>query len=92
MRASARARSSCGGRARSPRSCGSRGSTEEGSRPWKSPSSSAPPPEEAKEWLDALALRNQAEVQITADGVLVYSFYDVRYLGGKESARDVLDA
>lgn len=49
-------------------------------------------PEEAKEWLDALALRNQAEVQITKDGVLVYSFYDVRYLGGKESARDVLDA
>lgn len=49
-------------------------------------------PEEAKEWLDALALRNQAEVQITEDGVLVYSFYDVRYLGGKESAKDVLDA
>lgn len=49
-------------------------------------------PEEAKEWLAALALRNQADVQITPDGVLVYSFYDVRYLGGKESAKDVLDA
>jgi uncharacterized protein (DUF2384 family) len=48
--------------------------------------------DEAAEWLEALALRNQAEVQITSDGVLVYQFHDVRYLGGKESARDVLDA
>lgn len=49
-------------------------------------------PEVAKEWLDALALRGQAEVQITGDGVLVYSFHDVRYLGGKETAKDILDA
>ncbi len=49
-------------------------------------------PEVAKEWLDALALRGQAEVEITPDGVLVYSFYDIRYLGGKDTAKNVLDA
>lgn len=45
----------------------------------------------AAQWLEAMALRDQASVQITGDGVLVYSFHDVRYLGGKESAKDVLD-
>jgi hypothetical protein len=49
-------------------------------------------PEVAKEWLDALVMREQAQLEITADGVLIYSFYDVRYLGGKGTAKDVLDA
>ena len=48
-------------------------------------------PEIATEWLKAMALRDQASVQITGDGVLVYNFHDVRYLRGKESAKDVLD-
>ncbi len=48
-------------------------------------------PEGAKEALDALALRGQAELEITDAGVLVYSFYDIRHLGGKPSAKGVLD-
>ena len=47
-------------------------------------------PETAKGWLDALVERRHAELEITDDGLLVYTFYDVRYLGGKERARDVL--
>jgi hypothetical protein len=49
-------------------------------------------PESAKEALDALTVRGQAELEITDAGVLVYSFYDVRHLGGKSSARGILDA
>ena len=49
-------------------------------------------PEAAKGRLDALVLRDQAQLEITADGVLIYSFHDVRYLGGKDSAKDVLHA
>ena len=49
-------------------------------------------PEVAKEWLDALVMREQAELEITGDGVLIYSFYELRYLGGESSAKDVLEA
>jgi hypothetical protein len=49
-------------------------------------------PESAAEALKQLGIRGQADVQVTDDGVLVYSFYDVRHLGGKSTAKGVLDA
>ena len=49
-------------------------------------------PEHATEALDRLALRGQAAHEVTDAGVIVYSFYDIVHLGGKSSARDVLDA
>ena len=49
-------------------------------------------PESAAEALASLGVRGQADVEVTDDGVLVYSFYDVRHLGGKQSAKGVLDA
>lgn len=48
-------------------------------------------PEGALAALDRLALRGQAEYEVTDDGVIVYSFHDIRFLGGKDSARGVLD-
>lgn len=49
-------------------------------------------PESAAEALAQLGIRGQADVEVTDDGVLVYSFYDVRHLGGKSTAKGVLDA
>ena len=49
-------------------------------------------PESAVEALKSLGIRGQADVEVTDDGVLVYSFYDVRHLGGKSTAKGVLDA
>lgn len=49
-------------------------------------------PEAAKDALDALALREQAELEITESGVIVYSFHDVRHLEQKSRAKGVLDA
>jgi hypothetical protein len=49
-------------------------------------------PESAAESLKSLGIRGQADVEVTDDGVLVYSFYDVRHLGGKHTAKGVLDA
>ena len=49
-------------------------------------------PEAAAESLKSLGIRGQADVEVTDDGVLVYSFYDVRHLGGKSTAKGVLDA
>ncbi|HET7232474.1 MAG TPA: hypothetical protein VFJ16_20870 [Longimicrobium sp.] len=49
-------------------------------------------PEEAAEALKELGIRGQADVQVTDDGLLVYSFYDVRHLSGKHTAKGVLDA
>ena len=49
-------------------------------------------PEAAAEALKELGIRGQAEVEVTDAGVLVYSFYDVRHLGSKSTARGVLDA
>ena len=48
-------------------------------------------PDAAREALESLGIRGHADVGVTDDGVLVYTFHDIRYLGGKESARDVLD-
>ena len=49
-------------------------------------------PEEAGEALKSLGIRGHADVQVTDDGVLVYDFYDIRHLGGKSTAKGVLDA
>lgn len=49
-------------------------------------------PDAAKEALESLGIRGHADVEVTEDGVLVYSFYDIRHLGGKERAKGVLDA
>lgn len=49
-------------------------------------------PEAAKDALDALTTRGHADIQVTDEGVLVYEFYEVRHLGGKATAKGVLDA
>jgi hypothetical protein len=49
-------------------------------------------PEAAKETLDALVSREVADLEITDAGLLVYTFYDAKHVGGKHSARGILDA
>ena len=49
-------------------------------------------PEAAKDALDALAVREHADLEITESGVIVYSFHDVRHLDQKSRAKGVLDA
>lgn len=49
-------------------------------------------PEEAKEVLDSLVVREMAELEITDAGLLVYAFSDVQRLGGKSRAKGILDA
>lgn len=49
------------------------------------------PPDTAKEALDGLVVRGQADLAVTDEGLLVYTFHDVRHLGGKASAKGILD-
>ena len=49
-------------------------------------------PESAKATLDRLVQREVADLEITDAGVLVYTFYDAKHVGGKHSARGLLDA
>jgi hypothetical protein len=49
-------------------------------------------PEAAKEALDGLALRSQAELEVTEAGLIVYDFPEVRHLEDKDSAKGLLDA
>lgn len=49
-------------------------------------------PEEAKEALDSLVVREMAELEITDSGLLVYAFGDVQRLSEKPRAKGVLDA
>ncbi len=49
------------------------------------------PTESAKATLDAMAEREIADLEITDAGVIVYSFHDARNVGGKHSARGLLD-
>lgn len=49
-------------------------------------------PEAAKETLDALVARDVADIAVTERGVIVYTFHDATYLGGKGDAKGVLDA
>ncbi|MBA3670664.1 MAG: hypothetical protein H0W68_01400 [Gemmatimonadaceae bacterium] len=47
--------------------------------------------DEAKLALDALVARETAELDVTDDGVLVYTFHDARYVGGKDGSRGMLN-
>ena len=49
------------------------------------------PSESAKAVLDSLAEREIADLEITNKGVIVYAFHDAKHLGGKHSARGILD-
>jgi hypothetical protein len=49
------------------------------------------PTESAKEALDALVERDLADMAITDAGVIVYTFHDAKHIGGKSSARGVLE-
>ena len=49
-------------------------------------------PEAAKDALDGLAVRSQADYEITDAGLIVYNFHEVRQLRDKDSAKDILDA
>ena len=51
----------------------------------------AVPSDEASEILDSFMTRGLAELQVTDSGALVYDFRDVRLLGEKNDATDVLD-
>jgi hypothetical protein len=50
------------------------------------------PSAELKAVLDAMMLRSEADLEVTEEGVLVYTFHDLRHLPGKATARSVLDA
>jgi hypothetical protein len=50
------------------------------------------PQEAVKETLDALVTRDVADMAVTDAGVIVYTFHDAKHIGGKDSARGVLDA
>jgi hypothetical protein len=49
-------------------------------------------PETAKANLDSLVSREIADLEITDDGVIVYTFHDAKNIEGKHSARGLLDA
>lgn len=50
------------------------------------------PGAELKAALDGMVLRSEAELEVTDEGVLVYTFHDLKHLAGKANARSVLDA
>jgi hypothetical protein len=49
-------------------------------------------PEAATESLNALMVRDLAEIEVTDSGVLVYAFRDIQRLAEKARAREILDA
>jgi hypothetical protein len=49
-------------------------------------------PESAKSYLDAFVSRDVADLEITDRGLIVYTFHDAKHVGGKSSARGLLDA
>ena len=42
--------------------------------------------------LDAMVEREIADIEITDDGVLVYTFLSAKQLGNKDTSRGILDA
>lgn len=48
-------------------------------------------PEDAKQALDALAVRGLADFEVTDSGVVVYVFHDVQKLGDKQHSRGLLE-
>ena len=49
------------------------------------------PPESAKATLESLNERELADLEITDAGVIVYAFHDAKHVGGKHSARGLLE-
>ena len=50
------------------------------------------PTETAKETLDALVARDVADIAVSDEGVIVYTFHDAKHVSGKKDARGLLDA
>lgn len=50
------------------------------------------PIDATKAHLDAMVEREIADIEITDDGVIVYTFQDAKHLGGKATSRGILDA
>ena len=50
------------------------------------------PEDETKVALDAMVEREIADIEITDDGVLVYTFQSAKQLGNKDTSRGILDA
>jgi hypothetical protein len=50
------------------------------------------PEDETKVALDAMVEREVADIEITDDGVIVYTFQSAKLLGNKDTSRDILDA
>jgi hypothetical protein len=48
-------------------------------------------PETAKTALDSLVTREVADLAVSDAGVLVYTFHDAKHIGGKDTARGVLE-
>ncbi|HEX6308651.1 MAG TPA: hypothetical protein VFZ69_10715 [Longimicrobiales bacterium] len=48
-------------------------------------------PEDAKEALDALAVRGLADFEVTDSGIVVYVFHDIRHLGDKSESKGLLE-
>ena len=48
-------------------------------------------PEAAKDTLDALVARDVADIAVSDRGVIVYTFHEAKYLGGKGDAKGVLE-
>lgn len=48
-------------------------------------------PEDAKQALDALAVRGLADFEVTDSGIVVYVFHDVRNLDDKSGSRGLLE-
>lgn len=49
------------------------------------------PQESAKEALDGLVTRDLADIAVSDEGVIVYTFHDAKNIAGKVSARGVLE-
>jgi hypothetical protein len=50
------------------------------------------PEDETKVALDAMVEREIADIEITDEGVIVYTFQSAKQLGSKDTSRDILDA
>lgn len=48
-------------------------------------------PDEAKESLDALAVRGMADYEVTDSGIVVYVFHDLERLGDKQRSKGLLE-
>lgn len=48
-------------------------------------------PEDAKQALDALAVRGLADFEVTDSGIVVYVFHDLQHLGDKSESKGLLE-